>query len=658
MANENIISYATRILCSNLGAMDYNNLRKKLRKRFDPSDDDLRYILWNCCRFSIVQRARDCSPGSELSPDSKIIAKTAVRLCKSYPKDDCKACEGLHLCKYFVYGNCRFGKGRKQCRYSHDLSSDHNYNVLKAYHLTELHEDELFLLLLQNDPSLLPEVCVHYNKGTGPYGACTFKASCTKLHICHHFVQGDCIFGSKCKRLHGIDADGRKLLEDRGLSGEIIHDLPLLYTNIYDLKNNSNNRINDRIQQTSTENSSNNEICLHYLRRLCSFQENCIRVHFHLPYKWEVYDGSAWKDLPNMEDIEMAYCNPENNRSDGSPQVDFMNMKCDSCPVRRLSTPSSVTKPPHYILTTEWIWYYKSSKGRWTEYGKTDEKQKVHSLTSKELEEAFLGENMGEIEVSKGHRQYIISFKDMYQRNPKYNTKRKVQRRPRFTSAQDVESRITIKSNSVIHSSTSTIFPDHWDKESLPESGYKLIQLSCTSEEFKRIKDLFTKTMHLETIRGIQRIQNQSLWETFQWQKEQMQKKNGGRNTEEKLLFHGTEKAYTETICNQNFDWRICGTHGTSYGKGSYFASDAIYSHQFSKQENGSRAMFVARVLVGEMVKGNESYVHPPLKEGMKTTYGSCVDNEDNPSIFVIFDKHQIYPEYLVEYDAASFLLI
>ncbi|XP_039616766.1 protein mono-ADP-ribosyltransferase PARP12-like isoform X3 [Polypterus senegalus] len=516
MANENIISYATRILCSNLGAMDYNNLRKKLRKRFDPSDDDLRYILWNCCRFSIVQRARDCSPGSELSPDSKIIAKTAVRLCKSYPKDDCKACEGLHLCKYFVYGNCRFGKGRKQCRYSHDLSSDHNYNVLKAYHLTELHEDELFLLLLQNDPSLLPEVCVHYNKGTGPYGACTFKASCTKLHICHHFVQGDCIFGSKCKRLHGIDADGRKLLEDRGLSGEIIHDLPLLYTNIYDLKNNSNNRINDRIQQTSTENSSNNEICLHYLRRLCSFQENCIRVHFHLPYKWEVYDGSAWKDLPNMEDIEMAYCNPENNRSDGSPQVDFMNMKCDSCPVRRLSTPSSVTKPPHYILTTEWIWYYKSSKGRWTEYGKTDEKQKVHSLTSKELEEAFLGENMGEIEVSKGHRQYIISFKDMYQRNPKYNTKRKVQRRPRFTSAQDVESRITIKSNSVIHSSTSTIFPDHWDKESLPESGYKLIQLSCTSEEFKRIKDLFTKTMHLETIRGIQRIQNQSLWETFQ----------------------------------------------------------------------------------------------------------------------------------------------
>lgn len=37
--------------------------------------------------------------------------------------------------------------------------------------------------------------------------------------------------------------------------------------------------------------------------------------------------------------------------------------------VRRLSTVSSVTKPPHYVLTTEWLWFYRGDQGVWVEYG-------------------------------------------------------------------------------------------------------------------------------------------------------------------------------------------------------------------------------------------------------------------------------------------------
>ena len=40
-----------------------------------------------------------------------------------------------------------------------------------------------------------------------------------------------------------------------------------------------------------------------------------------------------------------------------------------SLPVRRLSTVSSVTKPPHYTLTTEWVWYYRDNHRSWVEYG-------------------------------------------------------------------------------------------------------------------------------------------------------------------------------------------------------------------------------------------------------------------------------------------------
>lgn len=65
--------------------------------------------------------------------------------------------------------------------------------------------------------------------------------------------------------------------------------------------------------------------------------------------------------------------------------------------------------------------------------------------------------------------------------------------------------------------------------------------------------------------------------------------------------------------------------------------------------------MFVCRVLVGDFTMGNSSYTRPPSKDGGDTIfYDSCVNDVHNPSIFVIFEKHQIYPEYLITYNETS----
>lgn len=60
--------------------------------------------------------------------------------------------------------------------------------------------------------------------------------------------------------------------------------------------------------------------------------------------------------------------------------------------------------------------------------------------------------------------------------------------------------------------------------------------------------------------------------------------------------------------------------------------------------------MFMALVLVGDFIRGNNSLVRPPQKPHSQRFYGSCVDNEANPAIFVVFEKFQIYPEYIIEY--------
>ncbi|XP_035282849.1 protein mono-ADP-ribosyltransferase PARP12-like [Anguilla anguilla] len=444
MSYARVIHYATSILCCNKGSMDFLQLHRKVFQRFEITEDDFWYIVRKCPRFAVVKNTSDRT-SEEWSSDYMIVAKTSLRICKNYTKYECSDCQELHLCKYFVYGNCRYGKGRKQCKFSHNVRSEHNYPLLRECTLHELHEEDLFLLLLQNDPTLLPEVCSHYNKGAGPYGACTFKAGCTKLHMCQHFIQDNCMFGHKCKRLHMIDEYGRRMLEERGLSGDIIHDLPFIYKNVFRLTAppyTSREGIAEPVVRPAVQSEERSEICLHFLRRNCRFQDQCIRIHFNLPYKWEVFDGECWRDLRRMEEIERAYCDPRNTHSPGSRPVDFLSMTRDSDPVRRLSTASSVTKPSHYILTTEWLWYYKGDHENWIEYGRPDDKQRVTSVSSRELEAAFLTDSNAEVTVMKGHRQYFLSFQDMYQRNPKHNTKRRVRRRPRFVSITEVENKI------------------------------------------------------------------------------------------------------------------------------------------------------------------------------------------------------------------------
>lgn len=49
--------------------------------------------------------------------------------------------------------------------------------------------------------------------------------------------------------------------------------------------------------------------------------EKCVRVHWHLPFRWQALDsdGVTWKDLPAMEDIERAYSDPCNDTSCTKP---------------------------------------------------------------------------------------------------------------------------------------------------------------------------------------------------------------------------------------------------------------------------------------------------------------------------------------------------
>lgn len=62
-------------------------------------------------------------------------------------------------------------------------------------------------------------------------------------------------------------------------------------------------------------------------------------------------------------------------------------------------------------------------------------------------------------------------------------------------------------------------------------------------------------------------------------------------------------------------------------------------------------SVFVALAVVGDFDHGNKAYLCPPPRpEISKKLLDSCVDDQKNPSIFVIFEKNQIYPACILEY--------
>lgn len=123
----------------------------------------------------------------------------------------------------------------------------------------------------------------------------------------------------------------------------------------------------------------------------------------------------------------------------------------------------------------------------------------------------------------------------------------------------------------------------------------------------------------------------------------------------ERHLFHGTTKKAAEDICHNNFDPRVAGVNGTSFGRGSYFATKASISSVYSVLSSGDevRHMFLSKVLVGQVCLGRANYRRPPplsSRSRQYLLYDTCVDRMDKPTMFVVFDSCQCYPYYLIRY--------
>ncbi|KAI5094181.1 zinc finger CCCH type domain containing 1-like [Silurus meridionalis] len=631
------------LICSRLGSVEFETLVQVAAVA------DLETVIEKSESLTIIQK----------NTNKTVLITSKLRRCRG----ECgETCSDLHLCKFYLLGQCNIHR----CKYGHSLETQHNSEVLHQHGFQDLNRDQLRVILLLNDGSLLPNVCVAYNKGSDEFGKCPEKEACSRLHICEKYIRGQCDGSSECKRCHDFyEPHPWETLKARGVGGQLVGSLLLIYRNILTLREHRNaqgrswtrskeNPKSGVRAKVSLQTNTDDVICLFSIRGICK-REKCWRVHFGLPYKWEMEMDGVWMDLHNSEAIERDYCDPAKTQSVGCEPVRFDTMTRGLHRVRRLSTVSSVMEP-NFRHTTKWIWYWKNEYNSWIQYGSVKEMHRLSSITSDELEKKYLhyleDKTHEMVKFTAGKHCYELNFRDMKQRNDLSSSERAVRRRPFFVSLFDIR---TTRIRRVPNSSSHLGVPGFWDKSAIPDSGFQRVFLDASHRDYIRVQELFNKTMKEFNILTIERVQNKELWEDFQTKKERMKKANSDKKygEAERLLFHGTNARNIDAICRQNFDMKESGANATVYGEGCYFSRDAKYSTDYTDRY-GDRSMFACRVLVGQYAKGAPHFRRPPSRDAAGNLYDSCVNTVHEPTIYVIFDRSQVYPEFLITYEKSS----
>ncbi|KAF5897154.1 poly [ADP-ribose] polymerase 11-like, partial [Clarias magur] len=229
------------------------------------------------------------------------------------------------------------------------------------------------------------------------------------------------------------------------------------------------------------------------------------------------------------------------------------------------------------------------------------------SVTSEQIEANYNRNQHGSMDFYTPKYSYRLDFSVMKQINVTTGKQRSIKR-----------ARHSATGFRFICDNLALPVPSNWERVNTDEP-YQLIPLCRDTFGYNDVARLYERTMS-QPIKSIQRIQNLDLWEFFCRKKAQLRKIKRTVDIDERMLFHGTGHHNIQAICTFNFDWRLTGSHGNVYGKGSYFARDAKYSskfchstsnHNFTLQRHGLappifqsdppyKCMFLARVLVGE----------------------------------------------------------
>ncbi|XP_042301492.1 protein mono-ADP-ribosyltransferase PARP9 [Sceloporus undulatus] len=177
---------------------------------------------------------------------------------------------------------------------------------------------------------------------------------------------------------------------------------------------------------------------------------------------------------------------------------------------------------------------------------------------------------------------------------------------------------------------------------------YQVTPIESYLQEFKD-KERQLEKAGLRVLK-IEKICNPLLESAFQ----RIKRKTEGKNTGMPVchrLYHCVPAQYCSLVCKTGFQ-KTYSSQDQKYGAGIYFNKNPRSLVATTKEKcemDHLICLFEAEVVTGSYTRGSRSYVAPPsLSASSMKLYDSVVDDIHNPEIFVIFNREQALPLYLL----------
>ncbi|XP_041759193.1 protein mono-ADP-ribosyltransferase PARP10 [Coregonus clupeaformis] len=286
--------------------------------------------------------------------------------------------------------------------------------------------------------------------------------------------------------------------------------------------------------------------------------------------------------------------------------------------LRRIST---TTSDADILRTVQWVWHDPVSSGMEIPYAPeaTVFMENAWKMRQKK------------IDILLNNQLHFINFEKMQEYNVASGKSVTISRKMLSSDIQDED--YSLLSN-------------------LPETS----RVNKDSDEFKDVLKDFYDSIHeyhneIRIIK-VEKLMNRLLYNQYRLKKASINQSATDPEVE-RTLYHGTSESSMKEICVHGFNRSFCGKNATVYGQGVYFAVNSALSvqDQYSPPNaDGHKFVFVTKVLTGNFTQGSHSMKAAPLKESadIPLRYDSVADKTDNPSLFVIFNDTQAYPEYLI----------
>jgi len=235
--------------------------------------------------------------------------------------------------------------------------------------------------------------------------------------------------------------------------------------------------------------------------------------------------------------------------------------------------------------------------------------------------------------------------------------------------------------------------PPYWKNK----SGFNLVATTFVRDVLQKfmVESACCSATKKTRVESVERVENESLWQKYQLCRETLKKTCAAQHVRslttttnwqpailsklskkyaesskaelstdinEFYLFHGTSSKSARFICEHGFDERVANLNGL-YGAGSYFAINSCKAHQYSLKykDSSTLVMIVCRVVMGSPYCTSTTHTQkrrPPDNaatpgrpfDSIFAQHGIAHGGHQQHNEYVVFDRQQVYPEFIVRY--------